>query len=137
MRHRKNTKRFGRTSSHRKATLAALVCALIEEKRIMTTLPKAKEARRLADKMVTLGRKGTLAARRQAQAKLRMKKCVKKLFDEIVPQFEGRNGGYTRIIKSHRRMSDSSDMAILEWVGITAPSKKRKTRKEDLQSAQA
>lgn len=117
MRHRKNCTRLGRSSAHRKALLASLVCNLIEQKRIKTTLSKAKLARSLAEKMVTVGRKGSVTDRRHALSVLRQRNAVSKLFDEIVPQCEGRNGGYTRIMKLGRRRSDSSEMAILEWVG--------------------
>ena len=122
MRHRKKTVKLGRTSAHRNELLANLVCALIDNKRIKTTMPKAKAARSLAEKMVTLGKKGTLAARRQAAATLRNEKSVKALFDSVAPAFSERNGGYTRIIKLGRRISDSSEMVLLEWVDtIAAP----------------
>ena len=120
MRHRNGNKKLGRATSHHKATMAALVCGLIKEKRIKTTVSKAKLARSMAEKMVTLGRKGTLAARRQAIAKLRNEDCVALLFSDIAPQFEGRNGGYTRVIKLGCRSSDGSEMALLEWVGNEA-----------------
>jgi len=121
MRHRVRTGRLGRTSAHREALLASLVCNLIEARRIRTTLPKAKAARRLADRMVTLGKRGTLAARRQAIARLRRKDRVAALFDTIAPAFSERAGGYTRIVKLGRRSSDSSEMAILEWVDLAGP----------------
>jgi large subunit ribosomal protein L17 len=122
MRHRKSGNKLGRSGAHRRAMLAALVCGLIKEKRIKTTLPKARVTRSLAEKMVTLGRQGTLHARRQAIATLRQPDRVGILFDEIAPGFEGRNGGYTRIVKLGRRSSDGSEMAILEWVdNVTAP----------------
>ncbi len=122
MRHRKKTVKLGRTSAHRNELLANLVCALIDNKRIQTTLPKAKAARSLADKMVTLGKKGTLAARRQAVATLKNEKSVKTLFDAVAPAFAARAGGYTRILKLGRRISDGSEMVLLEWVdAITAP----------------
>lgn len=107
------------------------MCGLIDEKRIRTTLAKAKLARRTAEKMVTLGRAGTLHARRRAISILRSESAVAKLFSEVAPSFADRNGGYTRIVKLGRRSSDSSEMAILEWVGITAPDKKRKTPKPE------
>ncbi|WP_322609430.1 50S ribosomal protein L17 [Pontiella agarivorans] len=116
MRHRKKTVKLGRTSAHRNELLANQVCALIDNKRIKTTAPKAKAARSLAEKMVTLGKKGTLAARRQAIAILKNEAAVKELFDSVAPTFESRNGGYTRIIKLGRRISDSSEMVLLEWV---------------------
>ncbi len=115
MRHRKKVMKFGRRTSHREAMLANLVCSLIQEKRIKTTLHKAKAARILAEKMVTLGKKGHLAARRRAIAKLHRTKPVHELFEKISPSFTERQGGYTRIIKLGRRMSDSSEMALLEW----------------------
>ncbi|MAW40697.1 MAG: 50S ribosomal protein L17 [Kiritimatiellaceae bacterium] len=116
MRHRKKTVKLGRTSAHRNELLANLVCGLIEHRRIKTTVAKAKAARSLAEKMVTLGKKGTLAARRQAIATLKQEGLVRVLFDEITPGFESRSGGYTRILKLGRRMSDSSEMVLLEWV---------------------
>ncbi len=116
MRHRKKTVKLGRTSAHRNELLANLVCGLIEHRRIKTAVAKAKAARSLAEKMVTLGKKGTLAARRQAIATLKQEGLVRVLFDEITPGFESRSGGYTRILKLGRRMSDSSEMVLLEWV---------------------
>ena len=121
MRHRKKTVKLGRKSAHRNELLANLVCALIDHKRIKTTLPKAKAARSLAEKMVTLGKKGTLASRRQAIATLKNEKSVKELFEAVAPTFADRTGGYTRIIKLGRRISDSSEMVLLEWVeGVSA-----------------
>jgi large subunit ribosomal protein L17 len=117
MRHKAKSTRLGRTSAHRKATVSALVRALIKEQRIRTTLPKAKLARSEAEKMVTLARKGTLAARRRVASALSDGQHVKLLFDVIVPQCKGRSGGYTRIVKLGRRTSDSSEMAIIEWMG--------------------
>ncbi len=122
MRHRKKTVKLGRTSAHRNELLANLVCALIDNKRIKTTLPKAKAARSLAEKMVTLGKKGTLADRRRAISTLKNEASVKELFEAVAPAFADRNGGYTRIIKLGRRISDSSEMVLLEWVeAIAAP----------------
>ena len=125
MRHRKRTEKLGRTSSHREAMLANMVSSLIQEKRIRTTLAKAKIARRLAERCVTLGKRNTLATRRQAISKLRQNDAVKELFDVIAPAFADREGGYTRITKIGRRSSDSSEMCFLEWVDmpvISAPS---------------
>ena len=116
MRHRKKTIKLGRTSAHRESMLAGLVCELIQHKRITTTLPKAKATRSLAEKMVTLGKRGDLAARRRAISKIRQPAQVKELFENVAPTFEGRNGGYTRIIKKGKRGSDNAEMAILEWV---------------------
>jgi large subunit ribosomal protein L17 len=116
MRHQKKTVRLGRTAEHRKALLANQVCSLIEHQRIKTTLAKAKAVRPLAEKMVTLGKKGSLHARRTALAVLRQKNSVKKLFDEVAPRSNTRNGGYTRIVKLGQRKSDSAAMAFIEWV---------------------
>ena len=138
MRHRKKTIKLGRTSAHRDALLASLVCNLILDRRIQTTLAKAKAARSLAEKMVTLGKRGTLAARRRAVAKLRRKDRVAILFSGIAPAFKDRQGGYTRIIKLGRRLGDNAEVALLEWVDYTpAPARKKKkaapkeTGKED------
>ena len=133
MRHRKQTVKLGRTSAHRDMLLAGLVCNLIEQRRIVTTLPKAKAARCLAEKMVTLGKGGTLADRRLAIARLRRKDQVAVLFSEIAPVFKERPGGYTRIVKLGKRPGDNGEMAILEWVDATGgdPDKKKKTKKDD------
>ena len=129
MRHRRTVTKLGRTSAHRKVLLASLVCNLIEQKRIKTTLAKAKQAKSLAEKMVTLARKGTLAARRRAIAKLSQRKHVATLFDDIVPLLNGRHGGYTRIVKLGKRGSDGSEMVVLEWINITPVRKKKKKKK--------
>ena len=129
MRHRKNDKKLGRKSAHRKAMIASLVCALIERKRIKTTLAKAKVARRQAEKMVTHARKGTLAARRHVISALRREGPVATLFGEITSSLDGRQGGYTRIVKLGPRRSDGSEMAMLEWVG-TAPPENKVTKVE-------
>ena len=128
MRHRKKTIKLSRTSEHRDALLANLVCSLIAAKRIQTTLAKAKAARSLAEKMVTLAKRGTVAARRRAIATLRNHEHVKVLFDIVAPAFKERAGGYTRIVKLGRRASDSSEMSLLEWVNyIPQAPKKKKT----------
>lgn len=116
MRHKKIAKKFGRTTSHRKALMSSLVTNLILEDTIKTTLPKAKQARRDAEKIVTLARKGTLAARRLAASRLQSPAAVKRLFDEVVPRLQGRAGGYTRIIKTGFRRGDAAEMCILQWV---------------------
>ena len=122
MRHRKRTAKLGMKSQHRRSTLANLVCSLIEHSRITTTIAKAKVARRYADKMVTLAKKGTLHHRRRAVAFLRHKPAVAKLFAEVGKQHGDRNGGYTRIVRVGQRMGDAAEMAILEWTGtVTAP----------------
>ena len=116
MRHQKKTIKLGRKAEHRKALLANQVCSLIEHQRIRTTLAKAKAVRPLAERMVTLGKKGSIHARRTAFAVLRQKDAVKKLFDDIAPRSAERNGGYTRIIKLGQRKSDAAPVAYLEWV---------------------
>jgi large subunit ribosomal protein L17 len=116
MRHQKNTRKLGRTSQHRDAMLANLVASLIKHRRVKTTLAKAKAARPLAEKMVTLGKGGTLHDRRLAVAKIGQRDMVAKLFKEIAPGFKDRAGGYTRIIKLGPRPSDSAPVAFLEWV---------------------
>lgn len=135
MRHQKKTVKLGRTAEHRKALLANQVCSLIEHQRIKTTLAKAKAVRPLAEKMVTLGKNGSLHARRTALAVLRQKDAVKKLFEDIAPRSATRSGGYTRIIKLGQRKSDAAAVAFLEWVDVaevveeTAPAEKGKKRK--------
>ncbi|MCX7915207.1 MAG: 50S ribosomal protein L17 [Verrucomicrobiae bacterium] len=121
MRHRKRTVKLGMKSQHRRAVLANLVCSLITHRQITTTVARAKEVRRWADKMVTLAKAGTLHDRRQALAFLRQKKAVKKLFAEIAPQHADRRGGYTRIIRVGRRKGDAAELAIIEWTGTTTP----------------
>jgi len=116
MRHQKKTVKLGRTAEHRKALLANQVCSLIEHQRIKTTLAKAKAVRPLAERMVTLGKNGSIHARRTALATLRQKSAVKKLFDDVAPRSAERNGGYTRIVKLGQRKSDSAPMAFIEWV---------------------
>jgi large subunit ribosomal protein L17 len=116
MRHQVKTVKLGRSQAHRKALLANQVCSLIEHHRIKTTLAKAKAVRPLAEKMITLGKKKTLHARRTALAVLRQADSVKKLFDELAPRAATRQGGYTRIIKLGQRKSDASEMAFIEWV---------------------
>ncbi|HUI07485.1 MAG TPA: 50S ribosomal protein L17 [Verrucomicrobiae bacterium] len=121
MRHRKRTAKLGMKSQHRRSTLSNLVCSLITHSRITTTITKAKEARRYADKMVTLAKKGTLHHRRQALAFLRHKPAVAKLFAELGKQHSDRNGGYTRIVRIGQRLGDAAEVAILEWTGAAAP----------------
>lgn len=117
MRHRKHTAKLGRKGSHRNAMLANLVCSLIKSRRVTTTLAKAKAARPMAEKMVTLGKKGTIHHRRLAAARLHQEDAVRILFNEIAPRHQERQGGYTRIIKQRPRRGDAAPTAILEWVG--------------------
>ncbi len=116
MRHQNKTVKLGLTAAHRKSLLANQVCSLIEHQRIKTTLAKAKAVRPLAEKMVTLGKKNSLHARRTALAVLKQKDAVKKLFEDIAPRAATRNGGYTRIVKLGQRKSDSAAVALIEWV---------------------
>ncbi len=116
MRHQKNTVKLGRTGSHRNAMLANLVCSLIKHRRVTTTLAKAKAARPVAEKMVTLGKKGSIHHRRLAAARLHQEDAVRILFNEIAPEHADRAGGYTRIIKLGVRRGDAAQTAILEWV---------------------
>ena len=116
MRHRKAGKRLGRTTSHRKAMVRNMVTSLLDHERIVTTLAKAKEVRRVADKMITLGKRGDLHARRQALSFIRDKNVVAKLFSDLKEEYMDRPGGYTRIIQTGNRLGDAAPMAILELV---------------------
>ncbi|HEX5034893.1 MAG TPA: 50S ribosomal protein L17 [bacterium] len=127
MRHQVRKKRFGRHSSHRIAMFRNMVTSLIEAERITTTLAKAKELRRFAEKMVTLAKTGTLHARRQAAAYVRGSSAVQKLFAELGPRFKERQGGYTRILKLGNRLGDGAEMAIIEYLGYQPRVKKAKT----------
>src|SRR5512138_2905631 len=118
MRHLKRTAKLGRTFEHRNAMLANLVCSLIKHKRVTTTLAKAKAARSLAEKMVTLGKNGSIHDRRLAAARLHQEDAVRILFNEIAPVHRERPGGYTRIMHLQQRSGDAAQMAILEWVDV-------------------
>lgn len=117
MRHGKSGRKLGRTSSHRQAMFRNMVTSLFEHERIVTTEKKAKELRPIAEKMITLAKRGDLHARRQALSYMQSKDVVAKLFDEIQNQFADRQGGYTRIIKTGVRQGDAAPMAIIELVG--------------------
>ena len=119
MRHRKAGKSLGRNSSHLQAMMRNMVTSLFEHERIVTTTPKAKELRKLADKMITLAKRGDLHARRQALSVIRSKKVVDKLFTKLRDEYMGRNGGYTRIIRTGNRSGDAASMAIIELVNYT------------------
>ena len=116
MRHRKAGRRLGRTTSHRLAMVRNMVTSLLDHERIVTTTPKAKEVRKVADKMITLGKRGDLHARRQALSVVRDKGVVAKLFSKLRDEYMDRNGGYTRIIQTGNRAGDAAPMAILELV---------------------
>ena len=122
MRHQNKTVKLGRSQSHRDALLANQVCSLIEHSRITTTLAKAKAVRPFAEKLVTIGKKNTLHARRIALGYLHHNEdAVRKLFTEVAPRSVARNGGYTRIVKLGPRQSDSAPLAFIEWVDQSAP----------------
>ena len=116
MRHGKVHRKLNRTAEHRRAMFANMCAALIKHEQIVTTLPKAKELRPIVEKLVTLGKKGGLAMRRQAISEMRDPDQVRKLFDTLATRYKDRNGGYTRIIKAGVRASDASPMAIIEFV---------------------
>lgn len=134
MRHRVNSLKLGRTSQHRDMMLAALVVSLIKYNRIRTTEAKAKAARRLAEKMVTLGKRGDIAARRLAAAKLRDELAVRKLFGAVAPAFASRQGGYTRVTKLLFRQSDAAPMAMVEWTEAIASAGKKESAAEEVAS---
>lgn len=116
MRHRLSGRKLNRTSSHRKAMLSNMAASLLHHEQIQTTLPKAKELRRVADRMITLGKRGSLHARRRAFAYLRDDKVVAKLFGTLAERYKDRPGGYTRVLKAGFRYGDSAPMAVIELV---------------------
>ncbi|KLK95053.1 50S ribosomal protein L17 [Microvirga vignae] len=116
MRHGFRGRRFNRTTEHRKAMFANMATALIKHEQIVTTLPKAKDLRPVVEKLITLGKRGDLHARRQAMSKLRDEAMVKKLFDVLGARYKDRNGGYTRVLKAGFRYGDNAPMAVIEFV---------------------
>ncbi len=116
MRHRWGGRKLGRTTSHRRAMLRNLVTSLLEHEKIETTDAKAKEVRRVAERMITLGKRGDLHARRMALRVVRTKEVTAKLFDELAPRFQERPGGYTRVLKVRRRVGDAAPMSMIELV---------------------
>ena len=116
MRHRMSGRKLNRTSSHRKAMLSNMAVSLLTHEQIKTTLPKAKELRKVADKMITLGKRGNLHARRQALSILQDDAAVTKLFDTLADRYKDRHGGYTRVLKAGFRYGDASPMAVIELV---------------------
>ena len=116
MRHRKGPRKLNRTSSHRKAMFANMAAALVKHEQITTTLPKAKELRRVVDKLISLGKRGDLHARRQALSTLRDRVLVEKLFSTLAERYAERPGGYTRVLKAGYRYGDSAPIAIIELV---------------------
>lgn len=131
MRHRKLDKKLGRSTAHREALVASLVSSLILEKRIRTTVSKAKVAQRATERLVTVARTGTLAARRRVISKLRRPAVAKELIEKIVPSLGSRKSGCTRVIKIGRREGDNAELAFLEWVDIIAPDKRKKPATEE------
>ncbi len=130
MRHRVSGNKLRRNSSHRRALLRNLVTSLFDKERVSTTLAKARAARPLAEKMITLTKKDSLHSRRQALRFIFKKDTVKKLFDEIGPRFIERPGGYTRIVKLGPRAGDGAEMAMIELIGSEFKKKKKKKEKE-------
>ena len=116
MRHRNQGRKLNRTASHRGALLASLAAALIKHEQIATTLPKAKELRRVTDRLITLAKRGDLHARRLAGSRLRDEEMVAKLFETLGPRYAARPGGYTRVLKAGFRYGDSAPMAVIELV---------------------
>lgn len=137
MRHRVDGRLFGRTANQRKALLRGLVKALFEHERIETTLVKAKEVRRVAEKIITLGIKGDLHAKRLAFSYLSNRASLAKLFSEIAPRFSGRNGGYLRIIQTRSRVNDSAPMAVLEFIDFEEKRKAKGTKGEKTENKEA
>ncbi len=130
MRHLNQGRKLNHTSAHRKALFRNLVLALVKHERIKTTDAKAKELRRYADRMVTLGKRGDLAARRLAFAFMQSRDAVKRLFDEIAPRFKERNGGYTRVVKFGFRRGDAAPLSIVEFSDYSDQASARKPRKK-------
>jgi large subunit ribosomal protein L17 len=143
MRHLNAGRKLNRSASHRRALFRNLVTALLEHERIKTTDAKAKETRRLTERMITLGKEGTLAARRRALTFVQKRSVVKKLFDDIAPRFKERPGGYTRIIKVGIRHGDAAPVSVIELVTRTADieaaaeADKQKKRRGAARSAKA
>jgi len=133
MRHMNQGRKLNRTSAHRKALFRNLVLALLKHERIKTTDAKAKDLRHFADRMVTLGKRGDLAARRLAFNFLQSRDDVKKLFDEIAPRFKDRNGGYTRVVKFGFRRGDAAPLSIIEFTGVSEKAEAKKPRKKRIQ----
>jgi large subunit ribosomal protein L17 len=141
MRHRKGGSKLGRNPAHRRATLRNLVTNVIQRERIHTTVARARAARPLVDQMITLGKRDSLHARRQAAAFLMTPAAVKKLFDDLAPRFAERPGGYTRIVRAGWRHGDNAEVAILELVGSEMkvkekPAKSKKEKAEEPAAAE-
>jgi large subunit ribosomal protein L17 len=139
MRHRKLGRRFSRDAGHRQAMFQALAASLIRHEQIVTTLPKAKDLKRVVEKFITLAKRGDLNSRRIAAARLRDEDMVKKLFDVIGPRYKDRSGGYTRVLKAGFRFGDSAPRAVIELVDrdTSAKGKDDKARVEAEKGAAA
>lgn len=131
MRHRVSGRHFGRTANQRKALLRGLIISLLEHQRIETTLAKAKEVKKLAERIVTLGFKGDLHSKRVALSHIPNRKAIAKLFGEIAPRFSGRNGGYLRLIRTRNRVNDGAPMAVLEFVDYEEIKQKAEKEKKE------
>ena len=138
MRHRKQGRKLNRTASHRKAMFANMAASLIEHEQIVTTLPKAKELRSVMDKLITLGKRGDLHARRQAISKIRNVEQVGKLFEVLGPRYKDRNGGYTRVLKAGFRYGDNAPRAVIELVDrdVEAKGAADRARMEEMEAAE-
>ncbi|NCO67161.1 MAG: 50S ribosomal protein L17 [Nitrospirae bacterium CG_4_10_14_0_8_um_filter_41_23] len=136
MRHRIDGRLFGRTANQRKALLKGLVTSLFEHERIETTVAKAKEVRKIAEKIITLGIKGDLHSKRLALSYLSNRAAMAKLFSEIAPRLSGRNGGYLRIVQTRNRVNDSSPMAVLEFVDYEDIRKSKEVKKSKEKKAE-
>jgi large subunit ribosomal protein L17 len=137
MRHGKVYRKFNRTAEHRRAMFANMCAALIKHEQITTTLPKAKDLRPVVEKLITLGKRGGLHARRQAIAELRDTGMVKKLFEVLGPRYKDRNGGYTRIVKAGFRYGDNAPVAVIEFVDRDVDAKGLDSGQSAENSAQA
>jgi len=133
MRHGNGYRKLNRTHEHRKAMFANMVCSLVEHEQITTTLPKAKELKRIADKVITLAKKGDLHARRMLISKVRQQDAVKKLIDVLGPRYASRQGGYSRVLKAGFRHGDMAPMAVIEFVDrdVSAKGASDKARNEE------
>lgn len=131
MRHRVSGKLFGRTANQRKALLRGLIASLFEHQRIETTLAKAKETKKLAERIITLGIRGDLHAKRVALSHVPNRSSIAKLFNEIAPRFSGRNGGYLRLVQTRNRVNDGAPMAVLEFVDYEELRKAKEGKKSE------
>lgn len=139
MRHKKLGRRFGRDASHRQAMFSNMVAALIKHEQIVTTLPKAKDLKRVMDKYITLAKRGDLNSRRLTASRMRDEAMTKKLFDVLGPRYKDRNGGYTRVLKAGFRYGDSAPRAVIELVDrdVSVKGAEDKARHEEMKKAEA